>query len=124
MEILWVYIDSNERFLLADFTITHNTRLRGGKDAASPRYIWTEFCELTNLIFRKEDEPILNYLDEDGMRIEPECYYPIIPMVLVNGAEGIGTGFSTKCPQFNPVDIINNMKALINKTDYNLMTPW
>ena len=118
------HIDSNERFLLADFTITHNTRLRGGKDAASARYIWTEFSELTNMIFRKEDEPILNYLDEDGTKIEPEYYYPIIPMILVNGAEGIGTGFSTKCPQFNPIDIINNMKGLIENNKYTLMTPW
>ena len=100
------------------------TRLRGGKDAASPRYIWTEFDALTSLIFRKEDEPILNYLDEDGIKIEPEYYFPIIPMVLVNGAEGIGTGFSTKCPQFNPIDIIDNLKAMINNEEYNLMTPW
>ena len=96
------------------------TRLRGGKDAASPRYIWTEFCKLTSLIFRKEDEPILDYLDEDGMKIEPECYYPIIPMVLINGAEGIGTGFSTKCPQFNPVDIINNIIGMIDNEEYKL----
>ncbi len=100
------------------------TRLRAGRDAASPRYIWTEFNKLTNLIFRKEDEPVLDYMDEDGMKIEPECYYPIIPMVLINGAEGIGTGFSTKCPQFNPVDVINNLKNLIDDKDYQEMTPW
>ena len=117
-------IDSNERFLLSDFTITHNTRIKGGRDAASPRYIWTEFAELTSLIFRKEDEQILDYMYEDGLRIEPECYYPIIPMVLVNGAEGIGTGFSTKCPQFNPVDIINNIINMIDNKDYITMTPW
>ena len=34
------------------------SRLRSGKDAASPRYIWTEFNSLTSFIFRKEDEPI------------------------------------------------------------------
>lgn len=124
------HIDSNERFLLGDFTITHNTRIKGGKDSASPRYIWTEFSQMTNLIFRKEDEPILNYLDEDGLRIEPEYYLPIIPMVLINGAEGIGTGFSTKCPQFNPKDIINNLVEMIDSSvekrdcDYKLMTPW
>ena len=100
------------------------TRLRAGRDAASPRYIWTEFNKLTNLIFRKEDEPVLDYMDEDGMKIEPECYYPIIPMVLINGAEGIGTGFSTKCPQFNPVDVINNLKNLIDNKDYQEMIPW
>jgi DNA topoisomerase II len=100
------------------------TRIKGGRDAASPRYIWTEFAELTSLIFRKEDEQILDYMYEDGLRIEPECYYPIIPMVLVNGAEGIGTGFSTKCPQFNPVDIINNIINMIDNKDYITMTPW
>ena len=98
--------------------------MRGGKDAASPRYIWTQFAELTNLIFRKEDEPILDYMDEDGLQIEPECYYPIIPMILVNGAEGIGTGFSTKCPQFNPIDIIKNVKSMINGEEYQNMDPW
>ena len=101
------------------------SRLRGGKDAASPRYIWTEFTELTSYIFRKEDDPILKYQDEDGMRIEPDTYLPIIPMVLINGAEGIGTGFSTKCPQFNPIDIINIIiRRLDNEpNDYNLV-PW
>ena len=100
------------------------TRLRGGKDAASPRYIWTEFCKLTSLIFRKEDEPVLDYLEEDSMKIEPECYYPIVPMVLINGAEGIGTGFSTKCPQFNPVDVINNLLGMIDEEEYQVMNPW
>ena len=106
------------------------TRIKGGKDSASPRYIWTEFSQMTNLIFRKEDEQILNYLDEDGLRIEPYYYLPIIPMVLINGAEGIGTGFSTKCPQFNPKDIISNLIEMIDSTvekrdcNYNLMTPW
>ena len=100
------------------------TRLRAGKDAASPRYIWTEFNKLTSLIFRKEDEPILNNMDEDGMKIEPETYYPIIPMVLINGAEGIGTGFSTKCPQFNPIDVIKNLENIIEEEEYEPMIPW
>ena len=119
------HIDSNERFLLSDFTITHNTRVHNGKDSASPRYIWTEFGELTSCIIRKEDEPILKYQDEDGMKIEPNYYLPIIPTILINGAEGIGTGFSTKCPQFNPIDIIN---ILVNKLDgeykEEVIVPW
>ena len=103
------------------------SRLRGGKDAASPRYIWTEFSELTQYIFRKEDDPILKYQDEDGMKIEPETYLPIIPMVLINGAEGIGTGFSTKCPQYNPKDIIDILMNKLDNTspkDTNDLTPW
>jgi DNA gyrase/topoisomerase IV subunit A len=31
-------------------------------------------------------------------------------MVLVNGCEGIGTGFSTKCPKFNYLELIGILK--------------
>jgi DNA topoisomerase-2 len=47
---------------------------------------------MTRAIFHSADEGILNYLTEDGMKIEPEYYLPTVPMVLVNGADGIGTG--------------------------------
>jgi DNA topoisomerase II len=101
------------------------SRMQNGKDSASPRYIWTEFGELTSYILRKDDEPILKYQDEDGMKIEPIYYLPILPTILINGAEGIGTGFSTKCPQFNPIDIIN---ILVNKLDgehkEEILVPW
>merc|ERR1712196_115503 len=56
--------------------------------------------------------------------IEPESYYPIIPMVLVNGSEGIGTGFSTFIPQYNPKDIIKNIYNLMNEKDITEMKPW
>jgi DNA topoisomerase-2 len=100
------------------------TRVKGGKDAASPRYIHTYLAELTKLIFRPDDEPILNYLDDDGVSIEPEFYMPIIPMVLVNGTEGIGTGFSTKIPCFNPLTIIDNIVAMIEDKPIKSMIPW
>jgi len=100
------------------------TRLLGGKDKASPRYIHTFQEKLTKFIFRAEDEPILNYLDDDGVKIEPECYYPIIPMILVNGAEGIGTGFSTSIPSYNPEEIIENIFALMKDKEMKTMNPW
>ena len=68
------------------------TRAQGGPDAASPRYIFTELPDITRKIFCPADDPLLNYLDEDGKKIEPEWYMPVLPMVLVNGADGIGTG--------------------------------
>ena len=105
-------VDANERFLLGDFTITHNSRLVGGNDASSPRYIFTLLSELTKLIYREEDTNILNYLEEDGQKIEPEYYVPVIPMILVNGGVGIGTGFSTNIPQFNPKDIITTCMSI------------
>jgi len=59
-----------------------------GKDHASPRYIFTKLDELTNCIFKKEDNYLLNYINDDGLKIEPDFYLPIISMILVNGTEG------------------------------------
>ena len=87
------------------------TRLQGGKDSASERYIFTQLSKCTRYLFRKEDDPVLTYLSDDGMSIEPEMYYPIIPMVLVNGCNGIGTGFSTKIPCYNPADLIAYLRT-------------
>ena len=89
------------------------TRLHGGKDSASPRYIFTELNKLTRTLFRKEDDQMCNYLNDDGFPIEPEYYYPILPTICINGATGIGTGFSTDIPQYNPIDIANYVKAKV-----------
>ena len=118
-------IDRNERFLLGDFTVTHNTRLMGGKDHSSPRYIYTKLEQLARLIFHKDDDPLLNYLNDDGFSIEPSYYVPVIPMVLVNGAEGIGTGYSTYIPKFNPLELIEYLEnRLTNKKQTTLIKPW
>jgi DNA topoisomerase-2 len=82
------------------------SRLMGGKDAASARYIHTKLESIVGTIFRKEDAGILKHIDDDGLLVEPEVYWPVIPMLLVNGCIGIGTGFSTDIPPFNPSDII------------------
>ncbi len=100
------------------------TRLKGGSDAASPRYIWTSLEKLTPLIYNPVDDPILKQQDEDGEPIEPEYYAPIIPMVLVNGAAGIGTGFSTKIPPYNPLDIIKNIRNIMIDAEFEPMDPW
>jgi len=102
----------------------YGTRVIGGSDSASPRYIHTFLGELTRLIFRVEDDPILKYLDDDGVSIEPEYFIPIIPMILVNGSEGIGTGFSTKVPCHNPLILIDNVLAMIDDKKIQPMIPW
>jgi DNA topoisomerase-2 len=90
------------------------TRLQGGKDHASERYIFTKLNKCTRNIFNKEDDNILNYLNDDGVFIEPEYYSPIIPMILVNGCDGIGTGFSTKIPCYNPRDLIKYLQNMLH----------
>jgi DNA topoisomerase-2 len=86
------------------------SRIKGGKDSASPRYIFTRLEKITRLIFPEQDDNVLKYLSDDGTPVEPMYYIPIIPMVLVNGSKGIGTGFSTDIPCYNPIDIINYIK--------------
>jgi len=100
------------------------TRVLGGKDAASPRYIHTYLGDLTRYIFRSEDDPVLRYMEDDGTPIEPEYYVPIIPMILVNGASGIGTGFSTDIASYNPEDIIGNIFNLMDGNKVKSMKPW
>lgn len=100
------------------------SRLQGGKDAASPRYIFTSLSPLTRLVFNEHDDAILNYLNDDNLSIEPEFYVPIIPMVLVNGAEGIGTGWSTSIPNFNPADVVQNIRRLLRGEEPAEMVPY
>jgi DNA topoisomerase-2 len=100
------------------------SRSMQGKDAASPRYIFTNINKLAHYIFREEDEPILKYIVEEGKTVEPESYYPIIPMILINGTSGIGTGYSTNVIQFNPLDIVDRLKKIIKDEDYEELTPY
>jgi len=100
------------------------SRLLSGKDAASPRYIFTKLSELTQNIFNKLDSDLLKYLDDDGVKIEPEWFLPVIPMILVNGCEGIGTGFSTYIPPYNPDDIIENILRLLDDKEPLTLTPY
>ena len=95
------------------------TRLNGGKDSASERYIFTELNPLTRYIYPEGDDNILNYLHDDGFPVEPIYYVPIIPMILVNGSKGIGTGFSTDIMCYNPLEIITVLKNKLKKDDEN-----
>ncbi|KAK4690014.1 DNA topoisomerase II, partial [Tremellales sp. Uapishka_1] len=100
------------------------TRLAGGKDAASARYIFTNVPRITRALLHPADDGLLNYQMEDGMSIEPEYYLPTVPLVLINGADGIGTGWSTTIPNFNPVDIVENIRRMMKGEEPEKMTPW
>lgn len=100
------------------------TRREGGCDHASPRYIFTLLNELTPLLFRQEDECVLKQCEDDGALIEYEHFAPILPNVLINGCDGIATGWSTSIPCFNPLDVIKIVKAYINNTVLEDIHPW
>mmetsp|Transcript_18977 Transcript_18977/g.13769 ORF Transcript_18977/g.13769 Transcript_18977/m.13769 type:complete len:228 (+) Transcript_18977:655-1338(+) len=117
------YVGSNNVNLLMP-NGQFGTRNQGGKEAASPRYIFTMLNNVTRYLFHEDDDPVLNYLEEEGQHIEPNYYLPILPLSLVNGAEGIGTGWSTNIPSHNPRDVCENLKRLMREETLAPMHPW
>ncbi len=117
------YVGSNNINILEPLG-QFGSRHLNGRDAASPRYIFTKIPTISSMIFKKVDNNILNNQKEDGMDIEPEYYAPIIPMILVNGATGIGTGFSTDIPCYNPMEIVDNLINMIEENEYHEMEPY
>ena len=91
------------------------TRIQAGRDAASERYIFTQLNAITRLIYRAEDDAVLEYLDDDGQLVEPTFYAPIVPMILINGTKGIGTGFSTDIMCHNPLQVIDYIQNMLLK---------
>ena len=117
------YVGSNNINLLMP-NGQFGTRIMGGHDSASSRYIHTELNKIVDLLYPSVDFNLLDYTEDDGNKVEPKYYVPIIPMVLVNGMTGIGTGFSTSIPKFNPIEIVTNIKRKLNGGDYLEMKPW
>jgi DNA topoisomerase-2 len=101
------------------------TRLHGGKDHASSRYIFTCLNPLVKKLFNEDDFALLDYLDDDGTTVEPRFYVPILPLVLINGNCGVGTGYSTDIPCFNPEDVaLQFLARLESGTPFQDISPF
>lgn len=125
------YVGSNNINILEP-SGNFGSRLAGGSDAASPRYIHTRLSPFARKVFSTLDEPNLEVQMEDGKPIEPKTYVPIIPLVLCNGADGIGTGWSTSIPNYHPMEVVKNIKRRMGRLDpddpeekpFETMIPW
>jgi DNA gyrase/topoisomerase IV subunit A len=71
-------------------------------DASAPRYIYTKGSQDLWNIFNKDDKEILEKQFFEGDEIEPIFYLPNLPMILINGSEGISSGFAQKILPRNP----------------------
>ena len=100
------------------------TRLAGGKDAASSRYIFTRLAPYTKKIFDPSDNDVLKHIVDDGQQVEPEFYVPIVPIILMNGAEGIGTGYSCYVPPYDPEAIKHNILCALDQVPMIPMKPF
>jgi DNA topoisomerase-2 len=83
-------------------------------DNGSPRYIFTFLQPYTTILFNDYDSKLLEYNVEEGSKIEPKLYVPVLPMILINGASSIATGWSTDIPCFSTKDIIENIRILLS----------
>lgn len=103
------------------------SRLQGGSDAASARYTFTRLSPFARKIFHPADDAVLEYQETEDKKVEPDIYVPVLPMLLVNGTDGIGTGWSSTIPNYKPEDIVDNLKRRMageSKEDMLPMTPW
>jgi len=100
------------------------SRNASGDDAASPRYVFTKMETLTPLIYREDDDVLLEHVYDGNDMLEPTFYIPILPMILINGCKGIGTGWSTNIPNFNPLDVIKCVKIWLNNKDSDILTEY
>lgn len=117
------YVGSNNLNLLKP-NGAFGTRAAGGKDFSAARYIYTQLSRITKHIFNPLDNGLLKYVQEDSKFVEPQWYLPVLPMILVNGTEGIGTGWLTNIPSFNPVDIVANLRRMMKGEPAEKMHPW
>ena len=67
---------------------------------------------------------MVEYQNEDNQNIEPVHYLPILPMILINGAEGIGTGWSTMVYPHRVSDVIQIMKDRLMGKERSIDIGW
>ncbi len=101
------------------------SRNKIGQDAGSPRYIFCAPSDMLPNIMRFEDFELMDFEVDEGEDQEPKQFLPVIPLILVNGANGIGSGYSTRIPKFNPLDlslyIKNRLRGINNQPE---PIPW
>lgn len=104
------------------------TRILGGEDAAASRYIYTMLEKISEVLFPEVDENLLSYMMEENTPIEPEFYVPILPMVLVNGTDGIASGYMTHVPCYNPIELVEWIKTWLKNREstkkLKKLVPW
>lgn len=117
------FVGSNNIPLLANSGM-FGTRFQGGEDAAAPRYLYTYAEKVARALFHINDDNILERVSEEGKEYEPYFYVPILPMLLVNGSQGVATGFSTKILPHNPLDLVENIRRKIAGKEIKPLVPW
>lgn len=119
--------------LAQDFCFSNNYPLLDKKgyfgermetQAAAARYIECKLGKVAELLLFDDMNQVQMVPNYDEKVMEPVGLLPKLPLMLLNGAEGIGTGFSSVIPSFNHKDIIKSMMAYIEGSKPRKIRPW
>ena len=91
-------------------------------EAGAPRYVGVKFNENFRLLYKDFD--LVKEQEEEGEKIEPKFFLPIIPTVLLNGGSGIAVGFATNILNRQPVDLIKACLSVLKGSDCPEIKPW
>lgn len=86
---------------------------RLSNEPAAARYIHTRIHKNWSKFFKPIDQEVVESLYDDGDKIEPKFYIPIIPTILLNGADGVGNGFKSSILNYDVPDIVKALKELM-----------
>lgn len=96
-------------------------------EAAATRYIFARMNPILKDLFAKDDYVNLYAQTFEGDKIEPRFYVPVLPLIAINGSEGVSIGFAQKILPRNPSELVKwaKDKALgKKKTSANLTPNW
>jgi DNA topoisomerase-2 len=93
-------------------------------EASASRYIFTRKSEWFDKFFIKDDYPVLVEQSFEGDRIEPRFYVPVLPLILLNGSEGVGNGFAQKILPRRLEDVVDAIKKILEGKKVKRLTPW
>ncbi len=120
--------------LAQDYTGTNNIPLlqkkgnfgtRFNQEASASRYIYSYGTDDFFNLFNKEDTFILKQQFFEGTKIEPRYYVPTLPILLINGSEGVSSGFAQKILPRNTNDIKKYIISKLNgRTSRIKLTPY
>lgn len=83
--------------------------------AGAPRYIGTRLSKYFRIIYKDFD--LLEFKEEEGEKIEPTYFLPIIPTILINGGSGIAVGFASNILNRNVLDVISECEKYLKGKD-------
>ncbi len=119
--------------LAQDYTFSNNYPLIDKKGyfgermetaPAASRYIECKLGKLTEYLLFDDLNQVQMVPNYDEKVMEPLCLLPKLPMMLLNGAEGIGTGFSSVIPSFHHSDIINSIIQYLETKKAKKLRPY